>query len=30
MADWGADGHIKPDVPVYTPFMRHNKNLKLT
>ena len=30
MADWGADGHIKPDAPVYTPFIRHNKNLKLT
>jgi hypothetical protein len=25
MADWGSDGRIKPDAPVYSPFMRHEK-----
>jgi hypothetical protein len=25
MADWGSDSHKKPDAPVYSPFMRHEK-----
>jgi NAD(P)H dehydrogenase (quinone) len=25
MAHWGSDGSIKPDAPVYSPFMRHQK-----
>ena len=29
MSDWGDDGHIKESAPVYTPFIRHNKNLEL-
>ena len=29
MADWGADGHIKSEAPVYSPFMRHKKDLDL-
>jgi NAD(P)H dehydrogenase (quinone) len=29
MADWGDDGHIRDDAPVYSPFVRHAKNLKL-
>ncbi len=24
MAHWGSDGRIKPDAPVYSPFMRHD------
>jgi len=30
MEDWGDDGHIKPDAPVYSPFIRHQKELKLS
>jgi NAD(P)H dehydrogenase (quinone) len=29
MSEWGDDGHIKESAPVYTPFIRHNKNLEL-
>jgi NAD(P)H dehydrogenase (quinone) len=29
MADWGADGRIKPDAPAYSPYMRHRQNLLL-
>jgi len=29
MEDWGDDGHIKKDAPVFSPFIRHNKDLKL-
>jgi NAD(P)H dehydrogenase (quinone) len=29
MADWGADGRIKPDAPVYSPFVRHRERLDL-
>lgn len=29
MSDWGPDGRIKPDAPVYTPFIRHRRELKL-
>jgi NAD(P)H dehydrogenase (quinone) len=29
MADWGADGRIKPDAPAYSPFIRHRSNLDL-
>ena len=27
MEDWGADGHIKPSAPAYSPFMRHREKL---
>ncbi len=29
MSEWGADGHIKPDAPVYTPFIRHREHLDI-
>ena len=29
MAHWGADGRIKPDAPIYSPFMRRKENLTL-
>jgi NAD(P)H dehydrogenase (quinone) len=29
MADWGADGRIRPDAPVDSPFIRHRENLEL-
>lgn len=29
MAHWGADGHIKPDAPVYSPFVRRKEQLEL-
>ena len=28
-AEWGADGRIKPDASVYSPFIRHKKDLDL-
>jgi len=30
MADWDSDGHIKPEAPVYSPFMRHKRDLDLS
>lgn len=29
MADWTPDGHIRPDAPVYSPFLRHRRDLEL-
>jgi len=29
MADWGTDGRIKPDAPVYSPYIRRFKDLPL-
>lgn len=29
MADWGADGRIKPDAPVFSPFVRRKPQLAL-
>ena len=29
MAEWGADGRIVPEAPVYTPFIRHRQDLEL-
>lgn len=29
MNQWGADGHIKPEAPVYSPFIRHKRDLPL-
>jgi NAD(P)H dehydrogenase (quinone) len=29
MADWGADGRIRPDAPVYSAFVRHRERLDL-
>jgi NAD(P)H dehydrogenase (quinone) len=29
MAEWGTDGRIKPDAPVYSPFIRRPENLEL-
>ncbi len=29
MADWGDDGRIKPDAPVYSPFIRHRDRLDI-
>ena len=29
MSDWGPDGRIKPDAPVYTPFIRHRRDLEI-
>ncbi|WP_319486699.1 NAD(P)H-dependent oxidoreductase [uncultured Cohaesibacter sp.] len=29
MAEWGPDGHIVADAPVYSPFIRHKKTLDL-
>ena len=29
MADWGADGHVMPDAPVYSPFIRGREKLVL-
>lgn len=29
MAEWGEDGRIRPDAPVYSPFMRRRKTLSL-
>jgi NAD(P)H dehydrogenase (quinone) len=30
MAEWGTDGRIKPDAPVYSAFVRHRERLDLT
>lgn len=30
MSEWGADGRIKPDAKVYSPFMRHKERLILS
>lgn len=29
MSDWGDDGRIKPEAPVYSPFVRHRENLEI-
>ena len=29
MSEWGADGRIKPDAPVYSPYIRHRRDLDL-
>jgi NAD(P)H dehydrogenase (quinone) len=29
MAEWGTDGRIRADAPVYSPFIRHRENLGL-
>ena len=29
MAEWGADGRIKPDAPAHSPFMRHRRDMAL-
>lgn len=29
MAEWGEDGHIRPDAPVHSPFIRRRKDLAL-
>ena len=29
MADWGDDGRIKPDAPVFSPFIRHREGLEI-
>jgi NAD(P)H dehydrogenase (quinone) len=29
MDEWGADGRIKPDAPVHSPFVRHKERLEL-
>ena len=29
MDHWGADGHVKSAAPVYSPFIRHRKDIKL-
>ena len=29
MSEWGADGRIKSDAPVYTPFIRHREHLEI-
>ena len=29
MEEWGADGRIKPDAPVHSPFVRRKKRLDL-
>lgn len=29
MAEWQADGHIKPDAPVHSPFIRHRRDLPI-
>jgi NAD(P)H dehydrogenase (quinone) len=29
MAEWGADGHMKPQAPVYSPFVRRRRHLDL-
>jgi NAD(P)H dehydrogenase (quinone) len=29
MSEWGVDGRIKPDAPVYTPFIRHRRGLDI-
>jgi len=29
MADWTPEGRIRPDAPVYTPFIRHRRDLDL-
>ncbi|MFO1062005.1 MAG: NAD(P)H-dependent oxidoreductase [Dongiaceae bacterium] len=30
MAEWGADGRIRPEAPAYSPFVRHRRELDLT
>ncbi len=30
MSDWGADGRIKPDAPVYSPYIRRRRDLDLS
>jgi hypothetical protein len=30
MAEWGKDGRILPSAQVYSPFIRHRKDLQLT
>ena len=29
MSEWGANGRIKPDAPVYSPYIRRRKKLEL-
>jgi NAD(P)H dehydrogenase (quinone) len=29
MSEWGADGRINPDAPVYSAFVRHRESLEL-
>jgi NAD(P)H dehydrogenase (quinone) len=29
MAEWGADGRIKPEAPVHSPFIRRKQRLQL-
>lgn len=29
MSEWGPDGRITPDAPVYTPFIRHREHLEI-
>ena len=29
MAEWGEDGHIRPDAPVHSPFIRRRRRLEL-
>jgi NAD(P)H dehydrogenase (quinone) len=29
MAEWGADGRIRPEAPVYSPYIRHRRDLDL-
>ena len=29
MSEWGADGRIKPEAPVYSPYIRRRKTLEL-
>lgn len=29
MEDWTPEGHIKPEAPVYTPFIRHRRDLEI-
>jgi NAD(P)H dehydrogenase (quinone) len=30
MAEWGADGRIRPEAPAHSPFVRHRRELDLT
>src|SRR5262249_13976804 len=30
MAEWGANGRIRPEAPAYSPFVRHRRELDLT
>jgi NAD(P)H dehydrogenase (quinone) len=29
MSDWGADGRIRPEAPVYSPYVRRKRELDL-